>query len=179
MAFKTLRPFSEPKMMTTSDLDIYDFKVKAMDGKEISMSEFKNKTLLIVNTATGCGLAPQFDQLENLYQKYQDRGFMVLGFPCAQFANQEKKDGAELVEFCKKNHGVTFPLFARIEVNGSKVEPLFDFLRTQQRGILGTKSIKWNFTKFLVDSNGSVLKRYSPNDEPEKFEQEIVKVLPK
>ncbi len=154
----------------------YDFKVIKNDGTETTMADYKGKTLLIVNTASQCGYTVQYDDLEKLYKKYQDKGFVVLGFPCNQFMNQEKGNDLEIASFCKKNFGVTFPLFQKIDVNGENAHPLFEYLKKEKRGILGTTGIKWNFTKFLCH-NGKVLKRYSPNTAPLSFEKDIVKVL--
>lgn len=155
---------------------IYDFTVKTADGKEKSLSDYKGKVLLIVNTASKCGFTPQFKGLQQLYEKYRDQGLEILGFPCSQFNNQEFDDIEETTRFCQLNYGVTFPIFAKIDVNGEHEEPLFTFLKEQQKGIL-SRHIKWNFTKFLVDRKGNVINRYAPNTEPNKFEQDIVALL--
>eukprot|EP00834_Sanchytrium_tribonematis_P004805 NODE_256_length_11672_cov_0.220168.p7 type:complete len:165 gc:universal NODE_256_length_11672_cov_0.220168:9173-8679(-) len=163
----------DPFAMTQT---IYDFKA-TLNGKDVSMSEYKGKALLIVNTATECLYAKQFTGLEELHQKYKDQGLAILGFPCNQFNGQEPLEGDEIAIACKRNHGVTFPLFAKLDVNGENAHPLFEYLKTSKKGILGTTSIKWNFTKFLVDKDGNVLKRYSPQDDPLKFEDDIKKLL--
>lgn len=146
------------------------------DGKEKSLRDYEGKTLLIVNTASKCGFTPQFEGLQKLYEKYKDRGLEVLGFPCDQFKNQEFDDIEETLQFCQINYGVTFPIFAKIDVNGENEHPLYTYLKEQKGGIL-LKNIKWNFTKFLVDRNGLVVERYSPTTEPSKLEEDIVKHL--
>ena len=161
----------------TKSSSIYDFEVKTIDGKDISMKEFEGKTLLIVNTASECGFTKQYEGLEKLYKKHKDAGLVVLGFPCNQFGGQEKGKEEEIESFCKKNFGVTFPLFSKIDVNGSNSNPLFEFLKSEKPGIFNTKGIKWNFTKFLVDPSGKVLKRFSPNEDPMSFESQVVNVI--
>jgi glutathione peroxidase len=158
-------------------MSIYDFSVKLPNGEEKSLREYEGKTLLIVNTASKCGLTPQFEGLQKLYDKYKDKGFVVLGFPCDQFNNQEFDNIAETMEFCQMNYGVTFPMFAKIDVNGKNEHPLFTYLKEQKSGVLG-KAIKWNFTKFLINSSGKVVERYAPTTEPEKLEEDIKKYLP-
>lgn len=153
---------------------IYDFTVKLPDGSEKSLHDYEGKTLLIVNTASKCGFTPQFEGLQALYEKYQNRGFEILGFPCDQFNNQEFENIDETMQFCQVNYGVTFPMFAKIDVNGKDEHPLYTFLKEQQGGILG-KAIKWNFTKFLVDTKGEVVHRYAPNTEPNQLEEDIEK----
>ena len=138
-------------------MSIYDYKVKAKDGSEVSMKDFEGKVLLIVNTATGCGFTPQFDGLQDLYEKYQKQGFEILDFPCNQFGNQAPGSDEEIFDFCNSRYGITFPQFAKVDVNGENEEPLFGFLKSQKGGIMGNK-IKWNFTKFLVDRDGNVLR---------------------
>ncbi|MFE8695923.1 glutathione peroxidase [Cytobacillus sp. FJAT-53684] len=155
---------------------IYDFHINMTDGKEKSLRDYEGKTLLIVNTASKCGFTPQFEGLQKLYEKYKDRGLEVLGFPCDQFKNQEFDDIEETLQFCQINYGVTFPIFAKIDVNGENEHPLYTYLKEQKGGIL-LKNIKWNFTKFLVDRNGLVVERYSPTTEPSKLEEDIVKHL--
>lgn len=155
---------------------IYDFTVKNNVGEDVSLKEYEGKTLLIVNTATGCGFTPQYEGLENLYRKYQDRGFVILDFPCNQFGHQAPGSDAEINSFCTSKYDTTFPRFAKIDVNGDNESPLYTYLKDQQGGLLGSK-IKWNFTKFLVDKTGKVVERFAPNDKPEKIEDQIKAVL--
>lgn len=155
---------------------VYDFEVKMANGEMKSLNEYEGKPLLIVNTASKCGFTPQFKGLQGLYEKYEKDGLVVLGFPCAQFGNQEFEEIEETTSFCETNYGVTFPMFAKIEVNGENADPLFQFLKDEQKGVL-SKAIKWNFTKFLVDRNGQVVERYAPQTEPDKIEEDISKVL--
>lgn len=159
------------------DASIYDFKIKDIHGKEVPLNSFKGKTLLIVNTASFCGFTPQYKGLEELYQKYQSKGLIVLGMPCNQFGAQEPKGEEEIASFCELNYKVTFPLMGKIEVNGSGTHPLYKFLKKEAPGVLGTEAIKWNFTKFLVDKSGQVLKRYAPTDTPEQIAKEIDSLL--
>ncbi len=156
--------------------NIYDFDVKAIDGSMKSMSEYKEKVLLIVNTASRCGFTPQYDGLERLYKDYKDKGLVVLGFPCNQFMNQEPDSDEEIRSFCSLNFNVTFPMFSKIEVNGPGTHPLYDFLKSEAPGLFN-KKIKWNFTKFLVDRDGRVIKRFAPATKPEKIEKDIVRLL--
>ncbi|MBC9812544.1 glutathione peroxidase [Crocinitomicaceae bacterium CZZ-1] len=156
--------------------DFYQLKVKTPSGQEISMTEFKGKVILIVNTATKCGLAPQFEGLEKLHQEYQDKGLVVLGFPCNQFLSQEPETNDTMVESCQVNFGVTFQLLEKCDVNGPDTHPVFKYLKKKLGGWFGSK-IKWNFTKFLVDRNGYPVKRYAPTVKPEAIEGEIVKQL--
>lgn len=156
---------------------IYDFKVKDIDGKEIDFSEFKGKTLLIVNVASKCGFTKQYTGLEGLHRKYKDQGFSVLGFPCNQFKAQEPGDEAEIKQFCSLTYDVSFPMFAKIEVNGENTDPLYKFLKNECKGILGSEAIKWNFTKFLVNKNGEVVDRYAPITEPAAMTKDIEKLL--
>jgi glutathione peroxidase len=156
--------------------NVYDFQVKTPNGSEKSLKDYEGKPLLIVNTASKCGLTPQFKGLQDLYDKYKDQGLEILGFPCDQFNNQEFDDIEKTTEFCQLNYGVTFPIFAKIDVNGDNTEPLFTFLKSQKKGVL-SKNIKWNFTKFLVDKNGQVVERYAPTTEPEKIEDDIRQLL--
>jgi glutathione peroxidase len=148
---------------------VYDFTVRDIDGRERSLSEFRGKTLLIVNVASKCGFTPQYKGLENLWQDQRDKGLVVLGFPCDQFGHQEPGDAEEIKTFCSTRYDVTFPMFAKIEVNGEHADPLYQWLKSEGKGILGSESVKWNFTKFLVDENGQVVKRYAPTDTPEKI----------
>lgn len=156
---------------------IYDFEVMRNNGDKVSMSDYQGKVLLIVNTASKCGFTPQYDGLQALYEKYKDQGFEVLGFPCDQFGHQEPGDDQQIQEFCTLNFNVKFPLFKKIDVNGDKAEPLYSFLKTEAPGIMGSKSIKWNFTKFLVGRDGNVIDRYSSQTKPEKIAGDIEKAL--
>ena len=157
-------------------MNIYDFVVKSNDGKEVSLKEFKNKVLLIVNTATGCGFTPQYEGLEKLYKKYNDKGFEILDFPCNQFGHQAPGTNEEIHEFCTLNYQTTFRQFSKIDVNGKNEESLYTFLKKQKKSLFGNK-IKWNFTKFLIDKNGKVIKRYEPIVKPESIEDDIVELL--
>ena len=155
---------------------IYDFKALTSKGKELDFSQFEGKVLLIVNTASKCGFTPQFAGLEALNQKYKDRGLVVIGFPSGDFANQELADGSKAVEFCQLNYGVTFQIMKKVHVNGDEADPIFKYLKSQTKGLLGSK-IKWNFTKFLISKNGSVIKRYAPLTTPAKLEKDIEEML--
>ena len=155
---------------------IYDYKVKTNDDKYFDLSELKGKVLLIVNTATGCGFTPQYEGLENLYKKYKDKGLEILDFPCNQFGNQAPGSDKEINEFCTLKYNTTFKRFKKIDVNGSNEDPLFTFLKKEKGGIMGS-NIKWNFTKFLVDKKGNVIKRYDPTKEPASIEKDIIKLL--
>ena len=157
-------------------MSFYDFSAKKMNGQEVKMEQYKGKVVLIVNTASECGLTPQFKELEELYTVYRDDGFEVLGFPCNQFANQDKGSNKEIQEFCSLNYGVTFTMFEKIDVNGENAHPLYKFLRNEKRGLFSNK-IKWNFTKFLINREGEVIKRYSPTTTPIKIEGAIKKLL--
>ena len=156
---------------------IYKFKVRTIDGKEQSMSKYKGRVLLIVNTASQCGFTPQYKGLEALHEAYAKRGLAVLGFPCNQFGAQEPGDEAEIAGFCERNFGVTFPLFSKVDVNGDNADPLFAWLKKEKPGLLGSEAIKWNFTKFLVDKEGAVVERYAPNTEPKDIAGAIEKLL--
>lgn len=156
---------------------IYPFSSRTIEGKEKSLDEFKGKVLLIVNTASQCGYTPQYEGLERLYKKYQDKGFAVLGFPCNQFGQQEPGGEEEIKSFCQKNYGVTFPLFAKVDVNGEKAHPLFTYLKKALPGIAGTESIKWNFTKFLVGKDGQPIERFAPATKPDALEKTIEPLL--
>ncbi|WP_018971791.1 glutathione peroxidase [Rudaea cellulosilytica] len=156
---------------------IYDFSAKDIDGKEQSLGAYKGKAMLVVNVASKCGFTPQYKGLEALYEKLKDKGLVVLGFPCDQFGHQEPGDEAEIKNFCSLNYDVQFPLFAKIDVNGANTDPLYKYLKHEAKGLLGSESIKWNFTKFLVDKHGKVVKRYAPTDTPESIEKEIAAVL--
>ena len=156
---------------------VYDYKVKDINGKEVAMSDYKDKVLLIVNVASICGFTPQYKGLQDLYEKYSKDGFEVLAFPCNQFGSQEKGSEQDIKEFCTNNYAVTFPIFSKVEINGNKAEPLFKFLKQQIKGFMGTESVKWNFSKFLVNKNGQVVKRYGSLDFPENLESEIKALL--
>ena len=179
-------------------MSVYEFTVKDNKGNDVSLSEFKGKVLLIVNTATKCGLTPQYEGLESLYEKYKDQGLVIIGFPCDQFNGQEPGSNEEIAEFCRLNHGVTFPLMAKTEVNGPNAEPVFEFLKAQapDEEYVGVKAkvtakmlkglsksmekdsdIRWNFTKFLVSRDGSVIKRYAPTTAPDDIEKDILEML--
>ena len=156
---------------------IYDFSAKTLQGRNVSLSEFKGKALLIVNTASKCGFTPQYAGLESLHEKLNGKGLAILGFPCNQFGKQEPGNSEEIGAFCQMNYGVNFPMFDKIEVNGPNAHPLYDYLKSEQPGILGSKNIKWNFTKFLVDKNGKVVDRFAPMTKPEDIQESIEKVL--
>ncbi|MBU7578865.1 MAG: glutathione peroxidase [Porphyrobacter sp.] len=156
---------------------IADFTVTTNRGQELALKEKLGTVLLVVNTASKCGFTPQYDGLEKLYQQYKDKGFEVLGFPCNQFGAQEPGSADEIAEFCKVNFGVTFPLMAKVDVNGADASPLFDWMKAEKKGLMGTTAIKWNFTKFLIDRQGNVVKRYAPNDKPEAIARDIEKLL--
>ena len=155
----------------------YDFTARDIDGGDRALREFAGQALLIVNVASKCGFTPQYRGLEALWRKHRDAGLAVLGFPCDQFGHQEPGDEAEIKQFCSLNYDVTFPLFAKIDVNGAGAHPLYRWLKAEQPGVLGTEAIKWNFTKFLVDRSGRVVRRYAPNDTPEKIDEDVQKLL--
>ena len=157
---------------------VYDFQVKKTDGSMQPLDMYAGKPLLIVNTASKCGLAPQFKGLQELYEKFHKDGFEVLGFPCDQFNNQEYDNIEETTQFCQMNYGVSFPMFAKIKVNGDEADPLFLYLTQQQKGLLG-KQIKWNFTKFLINEKGEVIERYAPTTDPQKIEEDIRSIIEK
>ncbi|MCL2200910.1 MAG: glutathione peroxidase [Oscillospiraceae bacterium] len=156
-------------------MSIYDFTVVRADGSDVSLSEYEGKILLVVNTATGCGLTPQYTGLQSLYDKYKERGFEILDFPCNQFMNQSPGTDEEIGSFCTLNYGTTFPRFKKIEVNGANASPLYVWLKSQKSGKLGSE-IKWNFAKFLVGANGEVIKRYAPTTKPEAIGKDIEKL---
>ncbi|CAM2142094.1 glutathione peroxidase [Bacillus halotolerans] len=158
-------------------MSIYNMRVRTITGKDMTLQPFAGKVLLIVNTASKCGFTPQFKQLQELYDTYQPEGLEILGFPCNQFMNQEPDDEEGIQEFCETNYGVTFPMFSKVEVNGKNAHPLFAYLTDNAKGMLGTKAIKWNFTKFVVDRNGEIAGRYSPNTNPKELEDVIAKLL--
>ena len=156
---------------------LYEFDAKTLDGKPVRLADFKGKVLLVVNTASECGFTPQFSGLEDLYERYRDRGFAVLGFPCNQFGEQEPGSAEQIGAFCQKNYGVTFPMFEKIDVNGDAAHPLYKWLKQSAPGLLGSERIKWNFTKFLLDRNGQVKARYAPVTKPEQLAQDIEALL--
>ena len=162
------------KLKTMSEF--YTLKARKPSGEGIAMSDYQGKTVLIVNTATKCGLTPQFEGLEHLHQEYKEKGLVILGFPCNQFAGQEPVSNASMVESCQINHGVTFQLTEKINVNGPNTHPVFDFLKKEKGGYL-ISTIKWNFTKFLLDKHGSVVKRYSPTTTPDKIKADIIALI--
>ncbi|MCX7247134.1 MAG: glutathione peroxidase [Burkholderiales bacterium] len=156
---------------------VYDFDALQINGKSVALSQFKGKAMLIVNTASACGFTPQFAGLEELHKTYGKKGLVVLGFPCNQFGAQDSGSNGEIAEFCQLNYGVSFPMMAKIDVNGAKAHPLYQWLAAEAPGVLGSTSIKWNFTKFLVGKDGSVLKRYAPTDTPASLAQDIEAAL--
>ncbi|MDM7951216.1 glutathione peroxidase [Hydrogenophaga sp.] len=156
---------------------LYDFEALSIDGKSVSLDQYRGKPLLIVNTASACGFTPQFGGLEKLHQTYGHRGLVVLGFPCNQFGSQDPGSNDEIAGFCQRNFGVTFPMMSKIDVNGAEAHPLYQWLSAEAPGLLGSKAIKWNFTKFLVGKDGQVIKRYAPQDAPEKLAKDIEAVI--
>jgi glutathione peroxidase len=156
---------------------IFDYSAKTLDGKDVPLADYRGQVLLIVNTASKCGFTPQYAGLETLYEKLHPKGLTVLGFPCNQFGKQEPGSESEIGAFCTKNYGVSFPMFAKVDVNGDTAHPLWRFLKAAKKGILGTPAIKWNFTKFLVDRKGDVVARYAPLTKPETLEAPIAKLL--
>lgn len=158
-------------------MSVYDFQVSKLNGENVSLSGYRGKVLLIVNTASKCGFTPQFKGLEELYKQHAGDGLEILGFPCNQFAKQEPGTAEEIQEFCQINYGVTFPMFGKIDVNGENTHPLYVYLKKQAPGLMGTKAIKWNFTKFLIDREGNVVKRFAPNDKPENLVKDIEQLL--
>jgi glutathione peroxidase len=159
--------------MTTA----YEFNATSLEGKPVALQEFTGKVMLVVNTASKCGFTPQYEGLEALYQKYRDRGLVILGFPCNQFGEQEPGSAVEIGSFCQKNYGVSFPMFEKIEVNGAGAHPLYQWLKQTAPGVLGTERIKWNFTKFLVDRRGGVVERYAPTTKPQDLSKDIEALL--
>ena len=157
-------------------MSVYDYSAKTITGEETSLSDYRGKVLLIVNTASKCGFTPQFKALQSLYDTYKDQGFEVLGFPCNQFMNQDPGSDQDIQAFCQKHYGVTFQMFSKINVNGEDAHPLFKFLVSQKSGLL-TQAIKWNFTKFLIDRHGEVIARYAPQKKPSELSTAIEKVL--
>lgn len=157
--------------------NIYDFEAKSISGKDIPLSQFKGKVMLIVNTASKCGFTPQFGGLEALYKSYADKGLAVVGFPCNQFGSQDPGADGEIAEFCQVNYGVSFPMMGKVDVNGPAAHPLYKWLSAEAPGLLGSKAIKWNFTKFLVGKDGQVIKRYAPLDKPADLAKDIEAAL--
>jgi glutathione peroxidase len=158
-------------------MNIFDYTATSLSGEPVDLAQYKGKVLLIVNTASACGFTPQYQGLEEVYQQFRDKGVEVLGFPCNQFGGQEPGTEAEIGAFCEKNYGVTFPLFAKIDVNGDNAHPLFKQLKKDAPGLLGTEAIKWNFTKFLIRKDGTVYKRYAPATKPEELVGDIEKLM--
>jgi glutathione peroxidase len=158
-------------------MTLYDIEAKTIDGETRPLRDFAGKALLIVNVASKCGFTPQYKGLEALYEKYRDRGLVILGFPCNQFGAQEPGSESEIATFCSTTYGVSFPMFAKIDVNGDKTHPLYKLLKREAPGLLGSEAIKWNFTKFLVDRSGRVVKRYAPTDTPQSIEKDIEAAL--
>jgi glutathione peroxidase len=158
-------------------MDLYDISVKTIDGKTTTLEQYRGHALLIVNVASHCGFTPQYEGLEALYRKHKDRGFVVLGFPCNQFGRQEPGSEAEIRSFCDRNYGVTFPLFAKVDVNGPDAHPLYRYLKSAKKGLLGRETIAWNFTKFLIGKNGEVLRRYGPRRTPEAIDRDVAGIV--
>ncbi|MCR9185840.1 MAG: glutathione peroxidase [Halieaceae bacterium] len=157
---------------------LYDFTCAMPSGKAATLEDYRGKVLLVVNTASKCGFTPQFAGLEKLFETYRERGFTVLGFPCNQFGKQDPGSNDEIMEFCQVNYGVSFPMFAKVDVNGATADPLFQHLKKQAPGALGSQGIKWNFTKFLIDTEGNVVKRYAPTTRPDDIARDIETLLP-
>jgi glutathione peroxidase len=158
-------------------MSVYDYSAKMLDGQDVSLADYRGKVLLIVNTASKCGFTPQFEGLEALYRDYKDRGLTILGFPCNQFGAQEPGNAEEIASFCSLTYDVTFPMLAKIDVNGPSAHPLYAFLKKEQKGVLGTEGIKWNFTKFLVGRDGEVVERFAPNTKPEDLKVAVEALL--
>jgi glutathione peroxidase len=158
-------------------MNVFDFQATSLDGKPVDLAQYRGKVLLIVNTASKCGFTPQYQGLENVYRELHGRGLEVLGFPCNQFGSQEPGSEEEIGAFCEKNYGVSFPMFAKVDVNGEHAHPLWKYLKGEAPGVLGTEGIKWNFTKFLIGRDGKVAKRYAPTTKPEEIADDIEKLL--
>lgn len=156
---------------------VYNFTCKTPGGEDRSLADYKGKVLLVVNTASKCGFTPQFEGLEEMYKQYKDRGLEILGFPCNQFGKQDPGSNDEIMEFCQLNYGVSFPMFGKVEVNGDAADPLYKHLKKAAPGVLGSEGIKWNFTKFLIDSEGKVVRRYAPKDKPSAIAKDIESLL--
>jgi glutathione peroxidase len=157
--------------------DVYDIPVTTIDGAQETLGKFRGQAMLVVNVASQCGFTPQYAGLEKLYESYKDKGFTVLGFPCDQFGHQEPGNEAEIQKFCSLTYDVKFPLYAKVEVNGANAHPLYQLLKSEKPGLLGSEAIKWNFTKFLIGKDGAVLKRYAPTDTPEAIEKDVAKLV--
>lgn len=160
-----------------SDTSVYDFEAIAIDGRPVPLAEHRGKVLLVVNTASACGFTPQFAGLEKLWQTYRERGLVIVGFPSNEFGGQDPGSNEEIASFCQLNYGVSFPMMAKVKVNGAEAHPLWKWLTAEARGVLGTQFVKWNFTKFLVGRDGQVIRRYAPTDTPQSLEQDIEKAL--
>ncbi len=158
-------------------MDLFDIPVKTIEGETATLNEYRGRVLLIVNVASHCGFTPQYEGLEALYRKHKDKGFAVLGFPCNQFGHQEPGSEAEIRGFCDRHYSVTFPLFAKIDVNGPNAHPLYRYLKSEKKGLLGRETIMWNFTKFLVGKNGQVLRRYAPRRTPEVIDKDVAALV--
>lgn len=156
---------------------VYDFSAATINGQEVNLDQYRGQVLLVVNTASKCGFTPQYKGLQALHEKYKDQGLQILGFPCNQFGKQEQGNESQISEFCELNYGVDFQMFSKIDVNGNDAHPLYQHLKQEAPGLLGSKAVKWNFTKFLVNKDGDVVKRYSPTDTPESLEKDIAKLL--
>ena len=156
---------------------VYDFSANSLDGKPVALRDYAGKVLLVVNTASKCGFTPQYEGLEALYKQYQDKGLTVLGFPCNQFGAQEPGNAEEIGSFCQKNYGVSFPMFEKIDVNGDGAHPLYRWLKSSAKGLLGSEAIKWNFTKFLIDREGKVIDRFAPTTKPEDLKANVEALL--
>src|SRR3954469_24365178 len=158
-------------------MSVYDYSAKTLDGQDASLADYRGQVLLIVNTASKCGFTPQYEGLETLYRDHKDKGFTVLAFPCNQFGAQEPGNAEEIANFCSLTYDVTFPVLGKIEVNGPGADPLFDYLKNQKKGLLGSASIKWNFTKFLIGKDGKVVGRFAPTTKPEELDSAVAKAL--
>ncbi len=157
--------------------NIYDFSINLLDGTNLNFNDLRGKTLILVNTASKCGYTPQYKDLQNLYEKYNDKGLVIIGFPCGQFGGQEFGTSEEIQSFCSLNYGVTFPITEKIKVNGKEANPIFEYLKDNLAGLLGIKDIKWNFTKFLIDKDGNPVKRFAPADQVSEIEKELMNIL--
>ena len=157
--------------------ELYDFDATALDGKEVDLDDYRGKVVLVVNVASKCGFTPQYEGLEDLYRQYKDKGFEILGFPCNQFGAQEPGDAAEIATFCSTTYDVTFPMFAKVDVNGDDAHPLYKWMKGQKKGLAGTRNIKWNFTKFLIDRDGNVVERFGPQDKPEAIAKHVAAII--
>lgn len=158
-------------------MSLYEYKAKDVNGKEVELSDYKGKVVIVVNTASDCGFTPQYEGLQDLYKKYKDDGLEILAFPCNQFGGQEKGDEGAIKEFCDLRFNISFPLFSKIEVNGENTHPLYEFLKKEKKGLMGSQKIKWNFTKFLIDKDGNPVDRFAPTTKPENMEDDIKKLL--